>query len=315
MLQNIEPQGFFALAAAGQQYHGPRLGGAPGPTLRQLRAVGLDVELQVAENPLHRCPERAQALGVRFGLRPHRRQAPVGRTRQPAQALRFAQRGVVQARIGQHQGNALAAARCHQIRPNLGLHQDAQRRAELAQKALHGSRCVPGLPDLHVARLQQFGTFGTAGGRAVGQQQAHARQRTPQRGQQDGGSARFAQRDGMQPDEARFRRLAVAAEALFHRHGIAGLGHGAAAQLAAQQRLGCPGQGAVKPAHGAVSVQRCPPVRRASHAPAARTFAPRCAAAPLPCGPRSAAPILAWCCSRGSGRSRRANPRAVRRWC
>ena len=39
---------------------------------------------------------------------------------------------------------------------------------ELVQNALHGSRRVPGVPDLHVARLQLFGAFGTAGGRAVG---------------------------------------------------------------------------------------------------------------------------------------------------
>ena len=37
----------------------------------------------------------------------------------------------------------------------------------------------------------------------------------------------------------------------------------------------------------------------------------RCGAAPPGCGPRSAAPAPAWCWTRGSGRSRRASPRAA----
>ena len=64
-----------------------------------------------------------------------------------------------------------------------------------------------------------------------------------------------------------------------------------------------------------LSVPRRPPGRRASRAPAAPAWRPRCDAALQACGLQSAAPAPAWCCSRGSDRSRPASPRAGRRWC
>lgn len=55
--------------------------------------------------------------------------------------------------------------------------------------------------------------------------------------------------------------------------------------------------------------------RRASRAAAVPAWRLRCGAAPRAYALRNAAPVPAWCCSRGSGRSHPASPRAGRRWC
>ena len=253
-LEIFQPHGLLALAAAGQQHHGARQRCAPGTALGQLGGVGHHVELEVAEHALHRRPQTAQALGIGLGLRPHRRQGGVGRARQPGHALGLVQGFIVQPGVGQHQRHTLRAAGSYQIGPDFGFHQDADGGPQVAQKPCHRAGRVPRLPDLHVTGLQQFFALGAARGGAVGEQQAHARQLLAQRAQQDGGSTRFAQRDGVYPNQRPSRRgvathwhIAVVAKTLGHAQAVAGLGQGAAAQLAAQQWLGRPGQGRIQP--------------------------------------------------------------------
>ena len=256
-LQGLQPQRFFALARAGQQHHGALLPGTPGAALGQLQGIGLHVELQIAHHSLHRRAQAAQALGVGLGLCPHRRQPRVGRARQPRQALGLAQRRGIEPGIGQHQRHALGAANGHQIGPDLGFHQQAKLRTKVAHKTLHSTGGIPWQPGLQIAGLQQFGPFGAARGGAMGEQHAHGGPARTQCRQQDGGGACFPQGDGVNPHQRRLARLrhtrgaVVVAKALGNVLGVARLGLGTAAQLAPQQRLRRPSQGAVEPKHRA----------------------------------------------------------------
>jgi hypothetical protein len=140
----------------------------------------------------------------------------------------------------------LGAGRGHHG-PDLGFHQHADARLKLVQEAPHGARRVPRLPHLRVAGFEQLGALLAAGGRAVREQDRHARVLAPQLGDQDGGRARLAERHGMHPA----LRLAgdggvVVAEALLHGHAVARLGLRAAPQLAADQGLHNGGEDAVE---------------------------------------------------------------------
>ncbi len=111
----------------------------------------------------------------------------------------------------------MGAAALHPVRPDFGFEQHPQRGPELLQKALHRRRRVPRLPDLQIARAQQLGPFGAAGGGAVAEQQAQARHLLAQCRQQQGGGAGFAQRHGMHPNPAAGGLQArVVAKALLH---------------------------------------------------------------------------------------------------
>lgn len=150
---------------------------------------------------MHLRADGVQALGVVLSLGVHGGQRGIGRARQRRHAPGLAQRVFVETGVGQHQRHTTLPAGGHEIGPDLGLHQDADGRAELAQKAQHGPLGVPRLPHLHVTRLQQLFPLGTAGGGAMGEQQAHAGQLGTQLGQQNGRCACLAQRHGMDPDE------------------------------------------------------------------------------------------------------------------
>jgi len=81
----------------------------------------------------------------------------------------------------------------------------------------------------------------------VREQDRHAGILPPQFGNQDGGRARLAERDRMHPALGMAGDgLVVAAQALLDGHAIAGLGHGTAPQLAADQRLHSGGENAVE---------------------------------------------------------------------
>ena len=74
-------------------------------------------------------------------------------------------------------------ATSHQLRPDLGLDQQAHLRRTYVQKPPHHTRRIPGLPQLHIAGLQQ-GRAGRASGRgAMGEDYAHAGNRFAQGGQ------------------------------------------------------------------------------------------------------------------------------------
>ena len=139
----------------------------------------------------------------------------------------------------------------HQIGPDLGFHQDAKTGLEMRQKAPHHSRRVPGLPGLQVALFQKFQALGTAGCRAMGEQQAHLRQLFAQCSDQHRCGAGLAQRHGMNPDRrasVRGHRLVVAAKTLVNELPVTRLHHASAQQFAPQQRLCQPHQAGIEPA-------------------------------------------------------------------
>ena len=138
-----------------------------------------------------------------------------------------------------------------QIGPDLGFHQDADAGLEVIQKTPHRRRRVPGLPALHVARLQQAGTLQPAGGGAMGEQQAHARQSLAQARQQRRSGAGFAQRYGMHPDGIAIARpglSGIVSKALRHGLQVARLHLAPARELAAHQRLHQPHQQGIQQA-------------------------------------------------------------------
>ena len=123
----------------------------------------------------------------------------------------------------------------------------------MLHKAARGARRVPGLPDLHIAWLQQAAPGFAPGGRAVGEQKTHAGQCLAQLLQQRRCRMGFAQRHGMNPDPGAGRRgclqRVVTAKALLHVLGVEGFLVRALLQFAAQERLR-------QPQHGAVQAQR-----------------------------------------------------------
>ena len=195
-----QPLRLFTFTGAGQQHNRARSGCTPRCPQGQQGCIGLHIELQVAHDGRHGGAQAAQAFGVFLGLGQYGRQACIGRVGQGAPALRSGKRFGIQSRIGQHQGDACLAAAGHQVGPDLGFHQDAHQGPKLLQKALHRTGCIPGQPDLHIARLQQLGTLGTACGSAVRQEQSHAGQVGAQRLQQQGGGAGLAQGHGVDPN-------------------------------------------------------------------------------------------------------------------
>ena len=88
----------------------------------------------------------------------------------------------------------------------------------MSEKALHDATGVVRQPDLTVAGAQQRPAGVAAGRGAVRQQQLHAGAQPAQRVDQGGGGARFAERDGVDPNPAGARRIggAVSAQALGH---------------------------------------------------------------------------------------------------
>ncbi|MCY1229388.1 hypothetical protein D9M72_417520 [compost metagenome] len=234
----------------------------------QLPRVGRGVELEVAVDPGHLGTQRHQPVRVGLGLRPDGGERRVRRPRQPAEPFGRGARFLVEPRIGQHQRNAALGAGGGHLGPDLGFHQHADARLEAVEKAGDGARRVPRLPDLRVAGLEQLGALLAARGGAVREQDRNARVLAPQFGDQDGGGARLAQRDGMHPALGKAGGgVVVVAEALLDGHGIAGLGDGAAAQLAADQRLDGGGEDAVEAkqqgTHRFFSGQQRPAWRRA----------------------------------------------------
>ena len=139
-----------------------------------MRRLGRGVKFQVAKNAGHGRAQLFQALCVGGRLRPHCCERTVSGPRQPGQPQRLLQGFFTHARVGQHQRDAAALARGHEIRPDLGLHQDADARFECREEFAHGRRRVPRLPDLDVAALQQRSAFCPPGRRAMREQQAHA---------------------------------------------------------------------------------------------------------------------------------------------
>jgi hypothetical protein len=246
-LEHFEQQPLFAVARARQHDHRPRQVLAQRHGRGQLPRVGRGVEFQVAVDAGDLGAERHQPVRVGFGLRPHGRERRVRRPCQPRQPLGRGQRFFVEPRIGQHQRNAALGTGRRHFGPDLGFHQHADARLELVQKTRHGARRVPRLPDLCIARFEQLGAFVAAGGGAMRQQDRNARVLPAQLGDQDGGSACFAERDGMHPALGMASgSFVVVAEALFNRHAIAGLGHRPTPQLAANQRLHNSSKGAVQ---------------------------------------------------------------------
>ena len=134
-------------------------------------------------------------------------------------------------------------AASHHIGPDLGLDQQAHLRRTCVQKPPHRTRRIPGLPQLHVAGLQQGRTGRATGRRSVGEDYAYPGNRFAQCGQQQASSPGFAQRDRVDPDARagpltqRFQGLrSVIAKAFIHPLPVHGLGLGAATQAPAQNR-------------------------------------------------------------------------------
>ena len=124
----LQPQGFFAIAAAGQQRHracGPLL---RVPTAAQVLAllqqdgVGRGVELEVASHHHRRDAQRLQPLRILGGLCVRHGQASVALPGQLWQALPLAQGFFAEPGIDQNHRHLLLAAGLQQLGPDLGFH-------------------------------------------------------------------------------------------------------------------------------------------------------------------------------------------------
>ena len=155
----------FASSGAGQHHHRPGQVAPPFHGLIALIRIGLGIKFQVAPNTPDDRPHSLQALCIRSSLRPHRRQASIRRARQPGQLQRLSAGFFIQPGIGQCQWYALGNTALHQLRPNLGFHENAHMRTKIRQKPTHGGRVIPGQPGLYIARTQMACTFGPASGR------------------------------------------------------------------------------------------------------------------------------------------------------
>ena len=125
----LQPQGFFAIAAAGQQcYRTPcsiamRLPALPqGLALLQQGGVGRGIELEVAGHHHRRDAQRLQPLRILGGLCVSYGQAAVALPGQLRQALPLAQGFFTEPGIGQGYRHALLAAGLQQLGPDFGFH-------------------------------------------------------------------------------------------------------------------------------------------------------------------------------------------------
>ena len=157
--------------------------------------------------------KRLQAGGVLFRLGGDGGQAPQCATRQVGKAGVAPRRFLRQACVRQQQGDALFPADVHQIRPDLGFHDDAHDRPEVLEEAPHGKGVVVGQVGAQHAVAERVRRSLAAGRRHVREQNPVARVACLQCGHQRQRGARLADRDGMQPDQRLRRREIVAAEA------------------------------------------------------------------------------------------------------
>ena len=195
-----EQQGLLALARAGGEQHRARPDfPAQGFTERELLRRRQGVELHVAQHLDFRRAQRAQADGILFRLCGEGGEALQGAARQIGEAGVTPCRFFRQARVRQQQRDARFLASRHQVRPELGFHDDADGRPEMPQEASHGKRVVVGqVGALDAVAEQRFGSA-AAGRRHVREQDAMARIARLERGDDRRSGARLADRDGMQP--------------------------------------------------------------------------------------------------------------------
>ena len=175
---------------------------------------GRDVELEVAGD-LDACrSERAEPRRIGRGLRTDRAEVAERCARERRHPRVAPRRFFRQARVREEDRDALPPARAHEVRPQLGLHDDAERGPEVCDEPAHRPgevvRQERERGEVAVEARRRFAT----GRRHVGDEQRVIGISSTQRPYERLRGPRLAEGDRVDPDERTAGRRAISAEAL-----------------------------------------------------------------------------------------------------
>ena len=192
---------FLAFTRTRRKQHRTR---APGrPPRRSAFELGgrrRDVELEIARDRDFARAQLLQACRIGFALRRDDADAREARTRQCRQPRVTARRTFGQPRVRQHQRHAQLVCRADQVRPQLGFHEDADRRSGTAQKTPYQTGVViRQVDDAREAAVKRFGRL-PPGRRHAGEQNRPAGMRRAQGFDQRLRRAHLTDGNGVNPD-------------------------------------------------------------------------------------------------------------------
>ena len=201
---------FLAVMGAGGDPHRmpvrqprPQRPGARLPVIGQLCG---ELEIPDNSNPLRLYAQPHEPQAIAFGLRQHPCRTAERVAHQAADAAIAAQRLLRQTRIHQVER---CCARCQagiEIRPQLRLHEQRHRRPQRRKETLHRTRQIVGQITAVHAVAEQLPHGLAAARRRHGHQQRGIGITHTQRADQGLRGPHLADRDGMQPDRAGYRR-------------------------------------------------------------------------------------------------------------
>jgi hypothetical protein len=182
------------------------------------------VELEVAADDDIAPAGRTEPRRISLALREDQCDALRGRSHQGLEALATALAALAEARIREDHRHVERIRGSEQVRPDLGLHQHADRRPEVHEEPAHRRRRVVRQPGLPVALAQQRASGFATGRGAVGQQQPQVGPALPHGLDQRGRRARLAERHAWTQNQPAEGAPPVATEALADRLAVKRLG-------------------------------------------------------------------------------------------
>ena len=237
--KRVEEQRLLALARASRDPHRTVLAEARAelaPALERLGRHG-EVELHVADHTHAARAEALEALRVGGCLGGDSREVRKRPSRECRHARVTACGALREPRVGEHHGHAKGGALLEQPRPQLGLEDDAELGAEMAQEPAHREALVVGQPGALHAVAEELDAGVAPRGRHVRDEDAMARMAAPERVDDGRRGARLADGNRVDPNARRLRRRVVMPEAFADAQGIAALA--ARAQPQPRDHHGC----------------------------------------------------------------------------
>ena len=213
--ERVEQQYLLALARARREEHRPlpEQDTQP-PAAVDHRRRGRDIELEVPGDGDGRRAERLEPCGVGVGLRADGVERPQRLARERGDPRVATRRLLRQPGVREQERHAAAIAFAHQVRPQLGLHEDAERRSEVRDEPPDRPREVIGQESERRELAVEARRRLAAGCGHVGDEERVIRKAGAQRCYQRLRRAGLAERDRVDPDHRPIEPGTVASEAL-----------------------------------------------------------------------------------------------------
>ena len=237
----LRKQHLLALTGRGDERDGAAERRLPGTRGGLLGGVRTDIELDAAADGDVASAKALKTLLVLLALREDGREAAEGGAHHVEELLGLSAGLLAFARIGKHHRHAAPLGLAHEVRPHLGLHDDADRGLGLAEELLDGIRRVVGqiaLMDAVGRKRHKLGAGLATRRRHVREQHVALRPALENRLEQRLSGIRLAHAHGVDPDARtpRLERKARPGEALVPELAVSGLAAGAPHQIKTGER-------------------------------------------------------------------------------